>query len=317
MKTRALVFVAAMAVALPAMAEPVCPAPQVPLDVNCTLTLTLGWGIAGLGTSTIITAYLPPSASAPVFLDFKALRSNLGNNYTGYIGVRASTPGQPGVTVLTPENAPHTVLAPGKTFQMQITEVCWDPSCRATAPAGAVGNMVSIQEMISSTTPADINLASVQLTVQFISGSQVTFQQVESAQLPGPNVSYIPGINIGSTPAGRYILNGTAVTQPYVTLSVTNAGSAPITGTVTLFDRNNAFVTTAAIPTIPVNGAAGYLVVGRSQDDPLALFPYSIVLPGGSDSIFRGTLVVNMTGPNITLAQEFNGSSMLNLLVVH
>jgi hypothetical protein len=233
------------------------------------------------------------------------------------MGIRISTPGQPGVNVVTPETLPATILAPGKTFQMQITQICWDPGCTAPAPLGALGNMVSVQELISSTTPADINLASIQLTVQFISGGQVTFQQVESAQLPGPNVSYIPGINIGSTPAGRYIMNGNAVTQPYVGLSVTNASSTPITGTVTLFDRNNAFVTTAAIPTIPVNGAVGYLVVGRSQDDPFALFPYSIVLPGGSDSIFRGTLVVNMTGANITLAQEYNGASMLNLLVLH
>lgn len=317
MKTRTLVIVALLAAALPALAVPVCPAPQVPLDVNCTLTTTLGWAIAGQGTATIITAYLPPSASAPVFVNLKALYSNLGNSYTGFIGMMVNTPGQAGVNVLTAENSVPATLAPGQMFQILVTQVCWDPTCRAVAPAGAVPNMVSVQELLSSTTPADVNLASVQLTVQFVSGNQVTFQQTEMSQQPGPNISYIPGINIGSTPAGRYVYNGSAVTQPYVVLSVTNAGGSPITGTVTLVDKKGNFVATAGLPTIPVNCAVGYLVVGRFLDDPLGLLPAGIVLPAGSDSIFHGTLIVNMSGPNVTLSQEFNGNSMLNLLVMH
>jgi hypothetical protein len=317
MKTRTLVIVALVAAGLPALAQPVCPAPQVPLNVNCTLTTTLGWAIAGQGTATIITAYLPPSASAPVIVNLKALYSNLGNSYTGYLGIMTSVPGQAGVNVLTAENSIPTILLPGHTFQILATRVCWDPACSAPAPAGAIPNMVSVQELLSSTVPADVNLASVQLTVQFVSGNQVTFQQTEMSQQPGPNISYIPAVNIGSTPAGRYVYNGSAVTQPYVVLSVTNAGSSPISGTVTLVDKKGAFVGTAAIPTIPVNGAVGYLIVGRFLDDPLGLLPAGIVLPAGSDSIFHGTLIVNMSGPNVTLSQEFNGNSMLNLLVMH
>jgi hypothetical protein len=317
MKTRTVITAALLTAALPALAVPVCPAPQVALDVNCTLTTTLGWAIAGQGTATIITAYLPPSASGPVIVNLKALYSNLGNSYTGYLGIATSVPGQPGVNVLTADNSVPTLLLPGQMFQILATQVCWDPSCKAPAPAGAVPNMVSVQESLSSTTPSDINLASVQLTAQFVSGNQVTFQQMEASQQPGPNVSYIPGVNIGSTPAGRYVYNGSAVTQPYVVLSVTNASSSPISGTVTLVDKKGNFVATAGLPTIPVNGAAGYLVVGQNQNDPLGLLNAGIVLPAGSDSIFHGTLIVNMSGPNITLSQEFNGNSMLNLQVVH
>jgi hypothetical protein len=317
MKTQALITMTLLAAALPALAVPSCPAPQVPLDVNCTLTTTLGWAIAGQGTSTIITAYLPPSASGPVFLNLKGLYSNLGNSYTGFLGLATNTPGQAGVNVLTVDNSIPVTLLPGQMYQTQVTQICWDPTCKAPAPAGAVGNMVSVQEILSSTVPADINLASVQLTAQFVSGNQVTFQQTEMSQQPGPNVSYIPGVNIGSTPAGRYVYNGSAVTQPYVVLSVTNASSSPISGTVTLVDRKGNFVGTANVPTIPVNGAVGYLVVSRNLDDPLGLLNAGIVLPAGSDSIFHGTLIVNMSGPNVTLSQEFNGSSMLNLPVMH
>ena len=317
MKTRDFVLTAILAAALPALAVPNCPAPQVPLDVNCTLTVTAGWGVAGLGTASVLTAYLPPTASAPVIVNLKALNSNLGSTYTGFLGVMVSTPGQPGAYVLTADNSVPAILAPGKTVQLIMTQVCWDPPCHAAAPAGAVPNMVSVQEILSSTTPADINLVSVQLTAQFLTGSQVEFQEAEMFQLPGPNVSYIPSVNIGSSPGTRYVYNGTAVTQPYAVLSITNTSGSPITGTVTLVDRNNAFITNTAIPSIPVNGAVGYLVVGRNADDPLALYPYSIVLPPGSDGAFHGTLIVSMTGSNITLAQEFNGNSMLNLLVQH
>ena len=100
-------------------------------------------------------------------------------------------------------------------------------------------------------------------------------------------------------------------------LSVINASSGPITGTVTIVNANGNTVGTAQIPAIPANGAAGYLVIGRTPGDPLGLFPSSTVLPAGTDNIFHGTLVVNMSGPNVTLAQECNGNSMLNLLVLH
>ena len=68
---------------------------------------------------------------------------------------------------------------------------------------------------------------------------------------------------------------------------------------------------------IPVHGAAGYLVIGRTPGDPLGLFASNTLLPAGTDGIFHGTMVVNMSGTNVTLAHEFNGNSMLNLLVFH
>lgn len=81
--------------------------------------------------------------------------------------------------------------------------------------------------------------------------------------------------------------------------------------------RWNQSIASATIPQIPIGGAAGYLVIGRTPGDALGLLPSSTVLPAGSDGIFHGTLVVNMNGPNIVLAQEYNGSAMLNLLVTH
>ena len=63
--------------------------------------------------------------------------------------------------------------------------------------------------------------------------------------------------------------------------------------------------------------AAGFLVIGRTPDDSLGLFPSSTVLPAGSDGIFHGILVVNMNGPNIVTAQELYGNAFLNLLVFH
>jgi hypothetical protein len=293
----------------------VCPPPQVAQGSNCTLTLSLGWGIAGLGTRSVVVDYLPPTASGPVTFTLTSLNSSLGSSYTGFFGLMATGAGGSGSAVIT--GGSQVVLSPGQTAGEYMVQVCWSPSCRAAAPANAVPNMFSLQGTISSPSPADVALASLQLTAQFVNGSQVSFQESETGQLPGPNVSYIPGINIGATPAGRYVYSGTAVTQPYDVLSVTNAGNSPITGTVTLVDANGATVATASVPSIPVNGAAGFLVIGRSPGDSLGLFSASTVLPAASDNIFHGTLVVSMSGTNVTLAQEFDGDSMLNLLVLH
>jgi hypothetical protein len=107
------------------------------------------------------------------------------------------------------------------------------------------------------------------------------------------------------------------VKQPFDALSVTNPSTAPISGTVTIEDSNANTIATAPIPAIPPGGAAGYLVIGRTPGDSLGLLPSSTVLPAASDGIFHETLVVTMDGPNITLAQEYNGNAMLNLLVLH
>jgi hypothetical protein len=178
--------------------------------------------------------------------------------------------------------------------------------------------MFSMQLLISSPSSADVAAAATQLTIQFLNGSQVTFEEAEKGQLPGPNASFIPGISIGSTPSSRYTYDGAAVTAPFDVISITNQSASPISGTVTLLASDG--VTTVGpinIPPIPVNGAAGYLVVGRTPDDSLGLFPSSTVLPALHDGNFHGTIMVSMSGPNITLAQEFNGNAMVNLLVLH
>jgi hypothetical protein len=107
------------------------------------------------------------------------------------------------------------------------------------------------------------------------------------------------------------------VNQPFDELSVTNQSNGPITGTVTLVAVGGDTVGPVQIPAIPAGGAAGFLVIGRTPEDSLGLFPSSTVLPSGGDGNFHGAIVVNMSGPNIVLAQEFNGNAMLNLLVVH
>jgi hypothetical protein len=86
---------------------------------------------------------------------------------------------------------------------------------------------------------------------------------------------------------------------------------------VTIQDNNGNTIATAQIPAIPIAGAAGFLVIGRTPGDPLGLFPSSTVLPAGPDGIFHGILVVTMTGRNVVTAQELFGNAMLNLLVFH
>jgi hypothetical protein len=314
---RALLANTVLAAALPALAAPTCPAPQVAQGFNCTLTTTFGWATAGLGTQSILTLYVPPTSSTPISFQLTALSSSLGTSYTGYFGTVSGQPGQAG-TQRTLSEFSGIKLDPGQLFQSVITQVCWDPTCTSAAPAGAIASMFSGQITATSPNPADLTLTpSPLLTIQFLNGSQVTFEETESTQMSGPNNSYIPGINIGAAPAGRYVYSGAAVEQPFDALSVTNPSTAPISGTVTIEDSNANAIATAPIPAIPPGGAAGYLVIGRTPGDSLGLFPSSTVLPAASDGIFHGTLLVTMDGPNITLAQEYNGNAMLNLLVLH
>lgn len=62
---------------------------------------------------------------------------------------------------------------------------------------------------------------------------------------------------------------------------------------MTLQDLNGNIVAAAPVPLIPLGGAAGYLVVGRTPGDSLSLFPSDTVRPAGPDGIFHGSLIVN------------------------
>lgn len=109
---------------------------------------------------------------------------------------------------------------------------------------------------------------------------------------------------------------------PYDVLSVSNLSNPnPISGTVNIKRLNGQIVATAPLPSIPPEGAAGFLLLKRAPGDPLGLFPGAILLPADSDGVFHGILEVILTGLNnnggraIVLAQEFNGYAMLNLPV--
>ena len=216
-----------------------------------------------------------------------------------------------------------TVL-PRQLTQFQITQVCWDPTCTAAAPAGAVPNMFSLVLTLSSPNTADINTNIVQLTARFLDANgHVTSQEQEPALHTNSQVSIIPGISIGATPATRYVLNGSAYVYPHDVLSISNfANPSSISGTAKLLDGDGNTVATANIPAIPANGAAGFLVVGRFAGDTSDYFLPASVLPAGADGVFHGNLVISMTGltatgMNIVLSQEFNGNSLLNLFVWH
>ena len=322
MKLRALLAISVLTAALPALAAPTCPAPYFVSGNNCAFATNFAWAAAGLGADSIITFYVPPEASGPVTFHPTAFNSSLGSAYTGYFGLLAGPPGQPGAFgVVTLSNAGDQTVPPGQAFQVSFTQVCWDPTCTTPAPAGAVGNMFSLQLTILSPSVPDLNVTpNPLLTIQFLNGTQVTVEETSNARpTPGRNVSYIPGISLGATPAGRYVPNGTGgYTQPFDEFSVTNeSATGPITGSVTIQDINGTPIVTAPIQPIPGGGAAGFLVIGRTPGDPLGLFPSTTVLPAGPDGLFHGILVVNMSGPNIVTAQELYGNAFLNLLVFH
>jgi len=162
--------------------------------------VALGWGVAGLGTASIINIYVPPNASGPVDIEVTGLSSNLGSIYTGYFGLMGNGLGQPGSAILTLSDlmagGPYPIgsVSPGQLISFQITQVCWDPTCTTAAPAGAVPNMFSMQLTLSSPNTTDINPNSVQLTGQFLNGSQVTFEEQEPALLMArPTFSILAG----------------------------------------------------------------------------------------------------------------------------
>jgi hypothetical protein len=330
MKLRTLHVIAVLAAALPALAAPACPAPQVVEGNNCTLTVALGWVAAGQGIDSIFTIYVPPGVSGPIDFEVTALSSSLGSAYSGYLGVVINTPGQTGGTPLTLADVvaggPDSIgtVDPGLQVQFAATQVCWDPTCTATAPAGAVPNMFSMQMKIASPNPADIQMTpNPMLTIRFLSASGVTFEETESPVRSNSPFSIIPGVSLGATPAGRYVYTGTAVNQPFDAISISNLNNPnPISGTLTVKDKNGNPVASAPIPLIPSGGALGRLVIGRFPGDTLGLLPSTTVLPAAADGIFRGTLEVATTGQVlggmcIVLAQEYYGNTMLNMFVYH
>ena len=329
MKSAGFFIASVLAAALTLHAAPTCNTPQVVVGNNCVLTTNLGWITAGGGTQSVFTFFVPPNATGPVEIEVTNMKSSLGNSYSGYLGFIGGNVGQPPIT--TPDTLADIVaggndsigqVPPGAAFQFYISKVCWDPTCTAAAPAGAVPNMLSLQLSFSSPVTTDINTNGVQLIIQFLDANgQVTFEEQEFPTRSNPQYSIVPGVDIGATPASRYVYNGAAVTKPFDVISISNLNNTnAISGTLTLKDFNGNPVATAPIPSIPVNGAAGYLVIGRTPGDTLGLLPSSTVLPAGADGIFHGSLEVHMTGQTVTgfcivLAQEFNGNSMLNLPV--
>lgn len=325
---KGILVITALAAALPALAAPTCNAPQVVQGNNCTLTAALGWVIAGLGTDSIYTEYVPPNASGPVTFQITGLSSSLGSSYNGYFAVKVSS--LDGAQTFGPltlsdilADGPD-ILSPGEMSQIRITQVCWDPTCTSAAPAGAMPNMLSVQLLISSPNTTDINLNDVQLTVRFLTtDGRVNLQTQETALRTNSPYSIIPGISLGATPEGRYVFTGTAVNLPYEGISISNLNNPnSVTGTATIKDSGGATVAMASIPAIPPGGAVGYLVIGRTPGDPLGLFPSSTVLPAGPDGVFHGTLEIatlgqTATGELIVLLQEYNGNAMLNAFVFH
>lgn len=160
--------------------------------------------------------------------------------------------------------------------------------------------------------------------MQFLNGDgQVTFETTETSIFGFSHDTIIPSVNIGATPDARYVMNGAAFTAPFDAFSITNLNDPnPITGIVTLQDFDGHNIVSAPIPAIPPGGAAGYLMIGRTPDDTLGLFPSSTVLPAGSDGVFHGVLLIQMNGlvPSSQggiLAQEYNGNAMVNLPILH
>lgn len=330
MKTRALLAIAVLGIALPALAQ-TCTSPQVPVAGNCTLVTILGWAAAGGGTQSVINFYVPPNAIGPINFEVTGLSSSLGSAYTGYFGILVGAPGQPGsygvqtlADLISNTSDNNNQIYPATSNSVLITQVCWDPTCTTAAPANANPDMFSMQIIAQSPFSSDIALGpNPLLTIQFVNGSQVTWQETESAGRTNSAFDYIPGINLGATPATRYVYNGAAVTTPFDAISISNINNTqPITGSVIIQDVNANTIATATIPAIPPGGAAGYLLIGRNPADTLGLFPSSTVLPADANGIFHGSLLVGTTGQitagfTTVLAQEYNGDSMLNLPVLH
>ena len=90
------------------------------------------------------------------------------------------------------------------------------------------------------------------LTIQYLNGNAVTFEEQESALRTDSIWCYVPGINIGATPAERHVYRGAAVSQLFDVVSISNLNNTNlISGTLILQDKNGNPVATAPIPAIP------------------------------------------------------------------
>lgn len=330
MKIQTLVALGVLGSALTAFAAPTCNSAYVVQGNNCVFTAAIGWAIAGLGTQSTLTLYVPPQATGPIDFEVTGLSSSLGNSYKGYLGIVAGDVGQKDTGQVTLADigpgSPDAIgqVFPGQVVQFFVKNVCWDPTCTSAAPAGAVPNMFSMTFSMASPVSADLDITPTPRgTVQFLKGTEVTWQENVPAQRPNSAFSIIPGISTGATSDQRYAFDGGAVTTPFDTLSISNLNNPnPIAATMTLKDLSGNVVATSPAVTVPAGGANGYLLVGRYDGDPLGLFPSNTVLPAAPDGLFHGTLVVATTGQVaggmcIIMGQEYNGFSMLNLPVFH
>ncbi len=332
MKLRMLFVLVIFALTLPAFAVPNCPAPYVVIGNNCAFNTTLGWVVGGLGTQTVLTFYVPPNVTGPITYHITGMSSSLGTAYSGYLGFKGKQPGDPGTVQLTLSDivagAANDIgsLPAGSDLQFIVAQVCWDPTCTASAPGNAVGNMLSFQVVIESPNSNDLNITpNPTSTIQFLNNDgTVNLEGIENAQRSNSVNTIFPNMNMGATAATRYVgTSSTFVTLPFDVLSVSNLNNPnPITGTVTIQTIGGDDITSTPLPAVPPGGAAGYLLVGRNPGDPLALFPSSLTLPAGADGNFHGQLVVTLNGQSvngfaIVRAQEYNGNSILFMPAIH
>jgi len=319
MRFRFLLASVLCAAAVPVLAAPSCGTYTV-VGSQCGTTVNLGWGTAGFGNDSIIGAAVSLTVSAPVTYSFTQLNSSLGTSYAGYFGIMVSVDGAT-PQVYTLANSNPITLSPGQGVILQVTKVCFDPTCTVAPPAGAVSNMFSLQIEILGASATDLaKLYTPLLTVRFLNSSGIVIdeeQELGVVGAPTKTTLGVPSVNEAATPATRYVQIGSQWTLPFDAFSVTNPSSTQsITGTVTLYDYSNNLVATANIPTIPPLGAVGDLLIGIPSNSTAALFPSSTMLPNpDSSGVFHGALVATFSGPAIFLAQEYNGDAMLNLVI--
>lgn len=318
MKLRALLAITIFAATLPALAQPNCGSYLV-VGFQCARVAYFGWGVAGYGADSTITLYAPASLTAPASFQITHLNSSQGMAYSGFFGILSSINGsQP--RVLTVANAGLVTESPGQGANISITQACFDQACRAPAPvvAGVVANEFSMQFLILSSNPVDLAKIPLPiLTFREVLNGVVDFAEQEVAVEQGTltNTYSVVNLNEAADPANRYSNTGLGF-NPITVFSVTNPSmTEALSGALTVLDYNNNIVVTANIQSIPPLGAVGYLLIGGIGNVP-ALLPPGTVLPSAAgDVVFHGVLRANFGGNAIFLAQEFNGSTMLNLVV--
>ena len=286
----------------------------------CERTVVLGWGTAGQGTRSVIEFISRPQAAGTVTFQFNQLSSSLGSSYGGYFGVTMSVGGAAAATYANGQIPPIT-LQPGNLSQAVVSQTCFNSSCNVTPPAGLVSNMFSMQLTMIANSGADLDATPLPLlTIQFLNGNgAVTFQEQEQAlDVSAIGSAARASLNEGASAQGRYYAPNGALVQPFTAFSVTNPSStSTLSASIVLYDFAGNLLATVPLPPLAPLAAAGYLLVGRNNGDPLGLMPFDTLLPSGADSIFHGVYGVQASGPVVFLSQEFYGNSMLNAFIVH